>query len=245
MRYQLLALGSVLLAACGDDGDVKYPDAKIWMDAPVDTAPTCSIAALPALSLGSMATPVDACKDQNNADAPCNWFGALTMGGMEKYFSIAGGIPMNITMDTDNLPDVLVIRVFEATTGQTFKTGTPYTFETNPTATTIAGSAIAFLAEDVGSTGQAMRYYWASSGTVTLQNIDKTTGTIINGSVALTNLREVNLQTGADVPGGCTTSLMGLSFFLKQETNAARVVSTPTSLTSPDVNFGSEVLPTN
>jgi len=245
MRYQVIALSiSLFTVACSSDDQPVLPDSKVYMDAPIDTVPACGIAPLPSLALGTMAAPYQTCEAMGQPEMPCNWFGALTMGGMEKYFNIGGGLPMSLTMDTDSINDILIVRVFEATSGQAFKTGTAYNFETVPP-TTIAGSAIAFIAEDVNASGQALRYYWASGGTITIQNIDKTTGSIINGTISATNMREINLMTGADVPGGCTTSLAGLSFYLKQETTAARVAPNATSLTAPDVRFTTETLPTN
>jgi hypothetical protein len=186
----------------GDDGGVKLPDAKVYMDAPVDTIPGCSVMmSLGSVSFASSGTP-----------AAGNWFGMTSSG--TKYFQIPGKLDMSET------PDLLVFTVFE---GTGYTTGTPYNFDPNPTSTT--PTAISLIFENYNFTAKTFtRVMYASSGSITLNAIGKTMGSAINGTVTAANYREVNSQSGADVPGGCTSSLTGVQFWLSQNTTAPRVV---------------------
>jgi hypothetical protein len=62
---------------------------------------------------------------------------------------------------------------------------------------------------------------------------------VIDGNVTATSYREIDITTGVDVPGGCTTSIRGFPFWLKQETAALR--AEPAAI--HDVT--SEILPAN
>jgi len=204
MRTQMF--GSFLLAALvgcgGGGGGDSRPDAKIFLDAPIDAPPMCAVtASLGGLSLGSMAMPVSA----DNFDQP-------TMGPFmgRTVFSVGGRLPSS----TATLLDVLIVDYVKPVAGG-FLTNTAVNFDPNPNAVYVAAS---YLFGDFDSSAMTVQnFYYANSGSVTLTQIAEANGSPINGTVAATNYREVD-DAGADVAGGCTTALTGLAFNLVEMT---------------------------
>lgn len=206
MRTQMF--GSILLAALvgcgGGGGGNNRPDAKIFLDAPIDAPATCSVMNdLGGLSLGSMAMPVSN-----------NWFETPMSGPFmnRTVLSIGGRLPSS----TAALLDVLIVDYVKPVAGN-FTTNNPVNFDPNPNSVYEAASYVFGDADPNSNPLQVANFYYASNGSITLTQVGEAEGSPINGTVAATNYRDVDDQ-GADVPNGCTTALMGLSFNLVQMT---------------------------
>jgi hypothetical protein len=205
--------GSILLAAlvgCGGGGNNK-PDAKIFLDAPIDAPPMCAVMA----SLGglTLAGPV-----MNGQPTPLmsDWVdtnrGGALMG--KTVISFGGRLPSS----TAALIDALIVDYVKPTTGG-YQLNTAIPFEAN------AASATAFVAAsyvfgDLDQSAMTVQnFYWsgtsstAPSGSVTFTQAGDVNGAMIVGSVAATSYREID-DMNMDVAGGCTTSLTGLMFNL-------------------------------
>ncbi|HEY5951626.1 MAG TPA: hypothetical protein VIV40_39300 [Kofleriaceae bacterium] len=205
MRYQMFGYSFVLAAAavvgCGGDdgGKVIVPDAKVYQDAPVDVPHVCALGTmntLGSLSLGTTAAP-----------ASGDFFIVPTQGAnMGKTVFLLGG-----KLNNDAASDILAFEVVKPTGG--FQTNSAYPFNADPNAAYVAAS---YILGDYNSTAMTLgTFYYASSGSATFTMIGEADGNAIVGSVAATMYREVD-DAGANVPGGCTASLGGLSFNLKQ-----------------------------
>lgn len=197
MRSRWLALFS--LVACRDDsGHCLCLDAGEPRDAPIDAACPPSF---DTLSVGSAGMPV--------VSATGSWFLTTTAGDTFFHFSV--------TFERSHTPDVLEFAVREATSGQPYLTGTPNDFDPNPVPT--PRTAYSYFVEDLKAASYG-RVWWASNGSITLNNIGKTAGSMVDGTVSATMYREVDIMTGADLPSGCTLSLAALTFWLKQDVDA-------------------------
>jgi hypothetical protein len=207
MRTQLfVVLAGSLLAACGGGDGSSQPDAKVYMDAAIDAPPVCAVV----LPSGTVPIGTTAMR------ASGNWFQMPTSGPLmgKTVFFIGVGLPGSTAASAD----VLAFQVIKPTGG--FTTNTPINFEADPTMNT-APAAAYVMADYNSSTKTAAQLMWASSGSITLTAIGQANGNMISGSVAATNYREINQMTGADVAGGCTLHLDGVSFALTQMSSPA------------------------
>jgi hypothetical protein len=208
MRSSLFLLLAVPLVACGDDDGTKItvPDAKVFMDAAIDAPPACSVdESLGMLAVGSM-------QMRRMGD----WFDVATSGPDQgkTYFYTVAVAPTS----TQTAIDAVLVEYVKPASG--FVTGSPLNFITDPTSS--AAGPVAYVFGDLNPQAETLaHFYWASNGSMTLQNIGETNGSLITGSVSQTNFRQINEMTGADVPGGCTTSMTGMTFALQQQASAA------------------------
>ena len=212
-------LAVVVLVGCGGEEHAMLVDGRpshdaaaadmtrpidASVDAPVDAycpgpAPTCSVdAAFGNLSFGSSSSPII----RNNFDAA-----PAPYTGQQEFFLAARLGP--------NTPpiDAMVFSVVEPTTG--FATNVAYPFQTDPLATT--WSATAYVLGDFDANTNALaNMYWATNGSITFTAIDKQTGGLTSGIVSTVTFQEIDQNTGAFMPCGCSTSLQALTFFLQQ-----------------------------
>lgn len=202
MRF--LAVPVLFVAVgCGSDGTKKpmLLDSKVFLDAGADAAPVCGVKTMfGGLTLGTAAAPT----------MPSDWFDVPTMGPNvgKTILSIGANLPDS----TATMRDVFILEYVKPAGGFTLGTAVP--FNPDPNATYVAA---AFLFSDVDSTGMTYNnFYYASTGSVTLSAVSETDGGLTTGSMAATNMREVDDMTGADIAGGCATTFAGLSFNLKQ-----------------------------
>ena len=208
MRYQMFGISCLLAVAtvgCGDDGGMvmKMPDAKVFMDAAIDAPPACLVpATIPAGSLGNSMMPRN------------GHFINKTMQG-QVFFGL--GLYLDQSMKT-----AITIIVPRPAAG--FQTNTAYAFDPNPTSMT--PTALAYVEDGLDAQGNAQHTLWASNGSVTFTAIGQTAGATINGSSTTAMFREVDGMTGADIAGGCTTTDMGLSWFLTQDTAVTKPAPT-------------------
>lgn len=205
MRTHLFA--SILLlsaAACGDDGG-----STPMIDAPpADMAPAdmmmaaCGYpASIPSGSVGSMAM-------RGSGD----W--VRTMNNVTSF-----GIRVDLEMPVGGVANSMLI-TYEKPAAGGFVLNQALPFETDPNG---VGTVGLVLFEKLNPTaGSAQRVYFPANGTITFTALGEMMGMPTTATVAMTNLREINQQTGADVAGGCTTTLMGLSLFLTESTTVAR-----------------------
>lgn len=207
MRYQMFGCSLLLAAAAvgcgGDDGNkVHVPDAKVFQDAPaamIDAPPPClTPATVPAASVGSTNMPA-------NGD-----FIRKTSSGIV-FFGL--GVYLDQTMKT--AVDVIVLRPANG-----FQTNTTYTFD--PDYNAQMPVALAFIEDGLDSTGMnSAHLLYASTGSAKFTAIGQTAGNPINGTMAMSTFREVDQNTGADIAGGCTSTMAGLTFTLTQKTTVA------------------------
>jgi hypothetical protein len=209
MRSLSFLLLAAPLVACGgdDDGGNSTPDAKVFMDAAIDAPPACAVDD----SLGQIATGTMQARRMGD------WFEVPTMGpkANRTVFYVYGVVATS----TQTALDLVFVEYVKPTTGG-FVTNSPLNFITETTSTTLGVTA--FVLADVNpATESVAQVYFASSGSLTLQNIGEEDGSLITGSVSQTNFREINQMTGADVAGGCTTMLPSMTFALTQMAAAA------------------------
>lgn len=208
---RLLALPVLFVAVgCGSDGTKKpmLLDAKVYLDAGVDAEPGCGVKPnLGGLALGDAQAPA-------GSMAPgADWYEvfpatALALAG-KSYFDLGAGLPPNISGDA--IGDTLVVRYIKPQGGYLLNTAIPL----NPDPAETVPVAYAFLYTDVTAANEYNKFYFASSGTLTLTASNENDGGITTGMVSGVNFREVDPDTNADVPGGCTTKV-AVSFTLKQ-----------------------------
>jgi hypothetical protein len=210
MRYQMSGFAFLFaVVGCGGNGDggkvMVMADAKSVMDAPADAAKVCSVmSSLGALSLGAM-----------TAVTNDFFIGPDANTNNKVIFLLAAGLPGSMQGNAD----VLAVEVVKPQAG--FLPNMTYNFDPNPTNAMYAAQS--YILEDF--TGMAYtRVLHASTGSVTFTSIGEADNASIKGSVAATNYREIDEQTGADVAMGCTTSLMGLQFNLIQKAAMMREV---------------------
>ncbi|HTL35400.1 MAG TPA: hypothetical protein VL326_19860 [Kofleriaceae bacterium] len=224
MRIQML-LGSSLIAAAalvgcgGDDGHVRVPDAKVFNDSKIfmDARSCLTPASLGNGTVGSTTAP-----------AMGQFFLKNMMDG-----SIFFGI--KISLDSNAMPDVVYFIVPEPSGG--FLTGVPYAFETDPNATGTP-QALSFLDGDAASNGDTTQELWPQTSTpaaaITFSMIGKTATSKITATINMTKYAEID-DNSAVVPGGCESTLTGLTLNLQQNaaapTRLAPVDPTATSQT--------------
>jgi hypothetical protein len=150
------------------------------------------------------------------------WFTVPTQGPWmgKTVFAVGAFLP---AMGGGQSDDALFIQVVKPDQGQ-WPTATAINFDPDATMLMTANS---YILEDLNQTaGTYNRILYASSGSVTFTDIGEQANDLITGTVAASNYREINKTSGADVAGGCTTSMMQLKFYLKQPMVIARQVST-------------------
>lgn len=203
MRTQLfVAFAMSSLVACGGEDAPATPDAKVYMDAPPDMTPACTVMS----DLGSVAYGTMQMRRAGD------FISTLTSGPLtgRTVFAIGIGLPGG----SDTAVDVLFFQVLKPMTDD-FTTGSAISFETNPAASTF--NAVAYVAGDYNPQAKTIaQLLYAGSGAITLENIGESDGSQITGSVNATSYREINQMTGADIAGGCTANLTGFSFALTQ-----------------------------
>ena len=211
MRYQVL--GSLLVVGaigCGGPEEVIVPDMKVYLDAPVDMPKVCTVAtSLGSLTLGMMATPV--------VPMMGDWFVVAMQGPWmgKTVFAVGAYLPVMSGMPDD----VIIVEVVKPANGQ-WPENTAINFDPSPTALM---NAHAIILEDYNqSTGTSNRVLYAGSGSITFTDIGEAANDLVTARVAATTFREVDKMTGADVAGGCTSSLMQFQMYLKQPTNPMR-----------------------
>jgi hypothetical protein len=198
MRTQLFS--SILLAAlvgCGGGGGSNKPDAKIFLDAPIDAPPMCAVmASLGGLTLAGPGTPPTALMS--------DWVDTDRMGSLtgRTVISIGGRLPSS----TAALIDVLIVDYVKPTTGG-YVLNTPIDMDPNP-------AAASYVFGDFDSSAMTIQnFYYASSGNITFMQAGDVNGAMIVGMQGATNYREID-EMNADVPGGCVTALTALNFNL-------------------------------
>ena len=202
---RLLALPVLFVAVgCGSDGTKKpmLLDAKVFLDAGIDTPPACSVmASLGSLTIGSAAAP-----------AMGNFFyippSGPDMG--KKEFRLAGNLPSSTATEKDQL----IIEYQKPTAGFAL---TPKNFEPNSNAPTTVDAYLLGDVTGMPPNSTIAHFYWATTGALTLTAIGEADGNPITGSVSMSNLGEIDQMTGAPVTGGCATVLGGLAFNLSQK----------------------------
>jgi len=207
---RLLALPVLFVAVgCGSDG-TKHPilqDAKVFLDAGADAAPSCGVKPdIGGLQLGNATTPA------GNAAPGADWFEVFDMGALagKSYFDLGGRLPAALSGDT--VDDLFVVDYIKPATGYALNTAV----QLNPDPNAATPTAYGYYYSDVDSSGMYNKFYFASAGTITLTMVNETDGGITTGSAAGINFREVDFDTGMDVPGGCVTKISTLNFTLKQ-----------------------------
>jgi len=204
---RLLALPVLFLAVgCGSDGTKKPQllDAKVFLDAGVDAAPTCAVPnTFGALTLSNGGAPVES-----------DWFFVPTMGADagKTVLSIGAGLPGS----TATVRDIIVVNYVKPLTGFALNTAVP--FDPSPTSATSVAYAYILGDYDTGTKMEAMDYF-GSTGSITLTAVGESDGSAITGSFAASTYREID-ENGADVANGCTSSLGKLDFLLKQKAMA-------------------------
>jgi hypothetical protein len=187
-------------------GDASVDDASMTGsdgpsgDAMIDAPHTCYVPAmLGTLTLGTQANPVVR-----------NWFSVPTSGpnAGKTTFSIGG------TLSSQAPVNIVVIDV--AKSGNNFMTNQPYVFSTdaNPTLAFVARAYVLGDYDTANSTWK--QYLYSANGSITFTQIAEAPGSSINGSVTMTDFREVNETTGAVIAGGCTSQFAGMTFYLTQ-----------------------------
>jgi hypothetical protein len=130
-------------------------------------------------------------------------------------FYIFAGLPASID---DSV--ALWISVPRPTSG--FAAGT-YQLDPDPFSANPAAYAILYVFDNNDEVSQML---YATSGSVTFTSVTRVAGGILPvgqnngdtfvGSLSLTLYKEIDLDTGLQITGGCTTALEGLSFNLRQ-----------------------------
>jgi hypothetical protein len=192
-KFAVLALSSAA-AACG--GGTNNP---IIIDSPpeVDSPPavTCPAPALGGLTLtGSM--PFDA-------------FITPTMPpnmGM-KSFLVGARLPPELNPSGNDALFIEAVLPVAPNVAVNFTSNANPMIDYNP-----KGASYVFGNLTMGGADSLL---WSTNGSVTFTMFGETDGSMIIGTVAATNYREVD-PAGADVAGGCTTSLDELMFTLTQ-----------------------------
>jgi hypothetical protein len=184
--------------AQGSGGDGGNGDG-MTADAMPDAQHICYVPAMiQMLSLGSMAQP-----------AMSQWFQVPTTGPN------AGKTTFTLGGQLGQQAPITVIGVEVAKSGN-FQTNQAYPFSTNADPN-VAFTARAYLYGDYDmSSSTSKQYLYASNGSITFTAIGETAGSMITGSMSLTDFREVNETTGAVIAGGCTTQLAGMVFYLTE-----------------------------
>jgi hypothetical protein len=240
MRVNLFAAVCPIVIACGggsSDPPVVIVDDNAPADDPI-VADVCPVT--PNLGEGGLflldagadmmvGTADDGPLPPNSCGAdPCNFYEVPTMGpnmGKKTFFLLAG-LPPTSDNDPATTEDNLLGIELVSNNG-VFVLDTPVNFTTSASA--IGGSvvfqmgtenytAIAYVIGNVNSMGNFTHLYTSSSGSITPTQQGDTMNTIIEGSVAATNMIETD--GAAAVAGGCTTVLDGLTYNLTQGANS-------------------------
>lgn len=218
----LLPVLFVPAVACGG-GDSPTPtpvnpDGPATPDTP-EVVQCAVIDPIGGLTFGTAAMPQQTCM-MNGADVPCNFINTPTMGpntGVQE-FSIAAFLPPEADGDMDPT-DALIV-----TYSLPFVNNTARNLDTaggiaNGTASYQARAIILGDFNQAGSTVQNL--YLASNGAITLTQSGVTAGSTIAGSLSMSDFREVDPASGADIVDGCATSF-SLSFGVLQEAAPAK-----------------------
>jgi hypothetical protein len=201
----LTALLAVPLIGCGgDDGPtVKPVDAKVFMDAPPDTTLPCAI-------------PMNQAGGTLGSDAmrqSANWI-RKNMAGTTTFFAVT--IPLDMAQK-----NTLTLAVIKS--GANWTTNAPLNWVADPNAAT--AQAFAFMDENYNSTSMTSdRTYWASSGSIQFSQIAQTAGAKIDFVTTSSAFREIDAN-GADVAGGCTSTVGAITGFLQQMTTITKETS--------------------
>lgn len=184
------------LDASGDDAAIV----DAGTDATLDAAHACSVPAdLSTLTLG-----------MPGMEAEANFFAMASTGpnAGKTIFTLAGALGQNPPVT------VLDIEVVKPVGG--YAVNTAYAFSSNADPN-FAYSARSFLYGNYDSGSNTHdQYLYASSGSITFTAIGEAPASMITGTVTVTSYREVDETTGVDVPGGCTSTLQGMQFALRQ-----------------------------
>jgi hypothetical protein len=226
--------GSLLftvLVGCGGGGDSR-PDAKIFLDAPVDAPPMCAVVCqlkppdlMSDLCVGANYTSI---RFGGGANGPVagDWyttFGA-DAGGLANRKALDIVLAMSPS-SAGQLQDILIFRVLKPTTGG-FPINTPIMMEGDPNAATPAawsfwlGNATV-LNNMIQQSPPPEQFLWANGGSsVTLMMAGEQVDGLIDLTTTGLTWRELD-DNNADVPGGCTTAVgmgaNGFEFHLKQD----------------------------
>lgn len=210
MRSSLLILlAACPLVACGGDDDggksiTPLPDSggQVFMDAAIDAPAACAVDS----SIGTVAVGSMQMREQGD------WFDTIGSGPLmgRSYFYVLSVLPTS----AQTAIDAVIVEVLKPMNGN-YTTNQALNFEASPTAATY--TAIAYVLGDLNPQTETIgQFYWANNGSVTLTAIGEANGSMITGSATQTNFREIDGMTGADVAGGCTTSMTGMTFALTQ-----------------------------
>lgn len=187
--------GDAQHADTGGTGDI---DAPMDSDAGTDAAHTCYLPMdIGGGAFGTQAQPIES-----------NWFAMPTSGPLmgRTVFSIPAQLNQQAPIN------VLEIDVVRPAGG--YAINTPYAFTTTPTATFVAQSML-YGNFDVNNSTFDQELF-ASSGSITFTQIGEAPSSNIFGTVSMTMYREIDQTTNADVPNGCTSTLTGIQFYLRQ-----------------------------
>lgn len=176
-------------------GDIDAP--PMGIDAMPDGARSCYVPSdIGMLTIGDAGDPIVG-----------EWFHTETTGPNtgKKIFAFGG------LLGQTTPANALYVEV--ATTSG-FMINSPYSFTSMPNT---AFNAQTFLLGDFNQqTGMGTQLLFASSGTITFMFVGESPNANITGTVSVTNYREVDQTSNADVPGGCTAVLQGVQFYLRQ-----------------------------
>jgi hypothetical protein len=198
MRFlTTVTMSLVTAAACGGGGNNPPPVIIDSPPPPPDAAPAACPANAGMLSLGTDAAPVEN-----------EWFFTPMTGpntGM-KTFEVGGTLPGGSTKD------VLIAQFV-----MPFTTGVARTFQTDATSTA-SFTAQSLIFGNFNATAMTVDHLmFAGSGSITLTQVGEAATQITKGNVTATAYREIDGMTNADVAGGCSTMLGGLTFVLKEK----------------------------
>lgn len=184
-----------LAAGCGDDGGSPAIDAAPMDMGSMDMGAACSLpASIPNGAVGMM-----------NMRAAGDF--VRTNNGMTSF-----GLRIDLENAVGGAANALLITYEKPQTGFVLNQALP--FETSPTG---SGPVNLVLFEKLNPQAQTFtRLLAPSNGSVTFTALGEAMGTPTTATITATNFREVNSMTGADVPGGCTSTLEGLSLFLTE-----------------------------
>lgn len=173
-------------------------DARPLDDAAVDVPHICFIPTnLGGGTFGMPGQPVDS-----------NWFTTPTSGPLAGRTVFT--IPAQLTQDAP----INVLQIDVAKPAGGFAVNIPYAFATTPGATVVA-QAMLYGNYDLAM-GTFEQELYASGGSITFREISEAPFGNITGAVTMTAYREIDQVTYADVPNGCTSTMMSIEFYLRQ-----------------------------
>jgi len=200
MLNRLFAVLVVPLAtACGGGGSPP----PVIVDSPPDKEDSPAALECPPTGLaGAIGTDADPAGPDGCGAGACDWYQVPTMGPNTGVNTFAFAIGIEGTDDQ-----------LQFDFASPFLLNMPQNFLTDATSTTAFPASAAYL-QVVG--GNVERLMFPMDGTITLTAQSDALNGLTKGTISMTNFREIDQTTGADVAGGCTNTVNGLTFVLEQ-----------------------------